>query len=78
MTQTSDAMPCRRRALAELDLMIEQAKRARARCRLDLGDATASARPLARARAMLQLAEERLERLQRSRAVLLGESPAGR
>jgi hypothetical protein len=63
--------PQRRRALAELDAVIEQAERTRARCRLDLGDAVAGARPPGRAGAMLRLAEERLEQLLRSRQVLL-------
>lgn len=68
---TNQPAPQRRRALAELDAVIEQAERTRARCRLDLGDAAASARPSGRAGAMLRLAEERLEQLQRSREVLL-------
>lgn len=78
MSQTS-ATPPRRRALVELDRSIAEAERARARCRLDLGVAATLGSP-ARARVMLQLAEERLARLQRSREVLLGEGtsrPAG-
>lgn len=71
MSLTSHPLPQRRRALAELDAVIEQAERTRARCQLDLGDAVARAQPPGRAGAMLRLAEERLEQLRRSRQVLL-------
>ena len=72
MDITTDTPPQRRRALAELDAVIHQAERTRARCLLDVGDVTAAGKPAGRAGAMLRLAEERLAQLHRSWQVLLG------
>lgn len=63
----------RRRALAELEAEIHQAERTRTRWQLDVGDLVAAGKPAGRAGAMLRLAEERLERLRRSREILLQE-----
>jgi hypothetical protein len=65
------ALPQHRdRALAELEVEIAQAERTRERWRLE---ATTAPTPRAgrRAKAMLHLAEERLEQLCQSRQVLL-------
>ena len=73
MTLAQTALPRQRhRALAELNVQLEQAERTCVRCRLDVQDMTTpqSAR---RASARLRLAEERLEQLRKSQQVLLAD-----
>ncbi|MEK0082995.1 hypothetical protein [Benzoatithermus flavus] len=74
MSTLSPSMPVqhrRRRALTELDAVIDRAERMRDRCLLDVQDRKDAGKGLGRAGAMLRVAEERLELLYRSRRALL-------
>ena len=61
----------RQQALAELDVVIEQAECTRTRYLVHVEELTAAGRDAASARAMLRQAEDRLVRLRESRAVLV-------
>ena len=69
----------RHRALAELDRLVALAEDARARLLADVAAAAAAAAGDAtgRAEALLELAEERLADLRRSRAALLADEGTG-
>lgn len=62
----------RRRALAELDAVIERAEATRTRYLMHVEELTAAGKDASPARAMLRQAEDRLVRLRESRRVLLG------
>jgi len=71
----TDLLHPRHRALAEIELLISEAETVRSRYQVDvdrLGAAGAGGR---RAAVLLRLAEDRLEQLRRSRAVLIGGEP---
>lgn len=67
------AVPLRRRALAELDVRIQQAEQAHAQRLLDIRSLADSAKNTTRAARIMDLAEERLALLRRSREALLAE-----
>ncbi len=71
MPEIIQALPLRRRALAELDARIVQAEQAHAQRCLDVRNLADSAQSTARAARILGLAEERLALLRRSRSALL-------
>jgi hypothetical protein len=62
----------RRRALAELDAVIERAEATRTRYLMHVEELAAAGKDASPARAMLRQAEDRLVRLRESRRVLLG------
>jgi hypothetical protein len=66
----------RHRALAEIEVLIEQAAEVEARYRLDVDQLASAGRSTRRAAVLLRLAEERLDQLRRSREVLVGEHHA--
>lgn len=68
----------RRRALAELELRIQQAEQIRGRCHLDVQHQAAAMGSSARMVAALRMADERLALLRQSREVLLAEAATGR
>jgi hypothetical protein len=65
----------RHRALAEIELLIDEAAAVRARYRLELDRLGAAGAGVRRAAVLLRLADDRLDQLRRSRSVLIGDGP---